>query len=292
MELSLFGFALGIAASNVNCALGPWYLYYHPELFTQLLCNVHWVEILKFTSGLRKQNSFAVMVEQLTYFSQLILPFSAKRSPFCVIGGDHSCAIATWSAVAVAQRSLGDIGLIWIDAHMDSHTPLTSISQNLHGMPVAHLLGEGLPELCNLLDSKVKIKPQNLCLLGIRSYEPAEALLLNKLGVKVYFMQEIMQRGLLTVLKEAWDIVSQTTCGVGLSIDLDGIDPKDAPGVGNPEPNGIVGQELILALRNILATAKLPLLGMEIAEYNPINDVQHKTADLLINLIQTNQVAH
>lgn len=295
--LTLLGFASGIAANNPDCALGPWYLYYHPELFCALNMEVHWKSIIHptlaivdhsstETSARRKlnaKNTLPLIEKNIEELSQAVLPFAMNSKPFCVIGGDHSCAIGTWSAVAYANRAHGDIGLIWIDAHMDSHTPETSISQNIHGMPVAHLLGKGIVRLCEIMDQHPKIKPENLCLIGIRSYEPDEQAFLERLGVTVFFMKEVQERGIQTLLNEACQHVSRATCGFGITIDMDAIDPLDAPGVGCREANGIQGSALVLALRSLQYTR--PLLGLELAEFNPINDRNGITAQLLVDLI-------
>lgn len=283
-SLELIGFASGIAANNPDCALGPWYLYYHPELFNALSLNVHWQTMIQSASSTRGREALPLIEHNIEALSRAVLPFAKDTQPFCVIGGDHSCAIGTWSAVAHANRYHGDIGLIWIDAHMDSHTPETSISQNMHGMPVAHLLGKGIKHLCELFDNSPKIKPENLCVIGIRSYEQAEAALLTHLGVTIYFMHDVQKRGLQTVLKEAFDHVSKTTCGFGISIDMDAIDPSDAPGVGCPEMNGIKGTALVSALRDTLD--ERPILGLELTEFNPMLDKDRKTAKLLVDLIQ------
>ncbi|MGH8507495.1 MAG: arginase, partial [Gammaproteobacteria bacterium] len=196
-----------------------------------------------------------------------------------VIGGDHSCAIASWSAAASALR--GPLGLVWIDAHMDSHTPATSPSGALHGMPLAILLGFGPPELTDLLYPGAKLRPENVCLVGVRSYEPEEAELLHCLGVRVITMDEVRARGLMRSLGEAFAIVSCGTAVVGLSIDLDAIDPEDAPGVGTPARNGLRGLALVEGLRRL---APQPVL-VEIAEFNPLHDRKNKTARLVIDLL-------
>ncbi len=283
-QLTLLGFASGVAANNPDCALGPWYLYYHPQLFLELALNIRWEPMIHATSAEHGLNVLPLVEKKLEELGRAVLPHASNRQPFCVIGGDHSCGIATWSAVAHANREKGDIGLIWIDAHMDSHTLETTSSHNIHGMPVAHLLGEGKESLHQLLDHQPKIKPSNMCLVGVRSYQNGEAALLERLGVKIYFIEEVLQRGIDVVLEEACQHVSQSTCGFGVSIDLDAVDPIDAPGVGCPEPGGIVGEELVVALRSI---AKQHLiLGLEIAEFNPINDQNQKTAKLMVNLLK------
>jgi arginase len=279
--LALIGFASGIAANNPDCALGPWYLYYHPNLFHPL--STYWQAIIQTTSHVRGMDVLPLVEKNLLELAQAVVPFANEQQSFCVIGGDHSCGVATWSAVAHANRKRGNIGLIWIDAHMDSHTPETSESKNIHGMPVAHLLGEGELSLRQILDTNPKLKPEHLCLVGIRSYQKGEAELLSRLGVKIYFMEEVQQRGIDVILAEAHTIVTQNTCGYGISVDLDVIDPKDAPGVGCREPDGIEGNALIRALAKI--TDK-KLLGLEIAEYNPMFDEGEKTARLLIDIIK------
>lgn len=281
--LSLIGFASGVAANNVDCALGPWYLYYHPELFNAIGMRVHWETIIQTTALERGLDVLPLVEKNINELSQAVQPLAHENKPFCVIGGDHSCAIGTWSAVAHENRHSGDIGLIWIDAHMDSHTHMTSTSKNIHGMPVACLLGEGPGSLSKVLDSYPKLKPENLCIIGVRSYEAGEAALLKRFGVKIFLMDEVHQRGIQDVLTEAWQHVSRTTCGVGISIDMDAIDPLDAPGVGCPEPDGIRGKDLVSVLSTILTTNYL--LGLELAEFNPTRDHDGKTARLLVDLI-------
>lgn len=285
-DLTLLGFASGIAASNVNCALGPWHLYYHPEWFESFARTVHWGKIIELASALRGEATWPVLTDQLMALAEATCALSTQSRPFCVIGGDHSAAIGTWSGVSVAHRSQGHIGLIWIDAHMDSHTPETSLTQNVHGMPVAHLLGQGISTLCQLLDNDPKIKSEHLCLIGVRSYEAAEAQFLRQQGVRVYFMDEVIARGIDVVLQEAWDMIALQTCGIGMSIDLDGFDPNDVPGVGNPEIGGLAVQPFLSALTEIRRTRETPFLGLEITEYNPLNDRDAKTAQVILALLQ------
>ncbi len=288
--LELLGFASGIAANNPDCGLGPWYLYYHPELFEALNLEVHWHPMTEAATSMRQQHVLPLLAEKLTELGEAVLSFAKDNQPFCVIGGDHSCAIGTWSAVAHANRQNGDIGLVWIDAHMDSHTPATSISQNIHGMPVACLLGEGDESLSQLFNPNPKIKPKNLCIIGLRSYEKEEAELLTRLGVTLFHMNDINQHGMQNILQIACDQVSRASCGVGISIDMDAIDPHDAPGVGCPEPNGIKGSALIASLQSLQLGS--PLLGLEIAEYNPVCDQNGKTAKLLVDLIHAVYPGH
>jgi arginase len=160
-----------------------------------------------------------------------------------VIGGDHSVALGTWSGVVDALQAYGQFGLLWVDAHMDAHTPITcgqgKWGGHFHGMPVAHLLGHGDHALCNLAAPRAKIAPQYLVLFGVRSYEPAEAALLTSLGVRVFTSHEIAQRGVEPCLAEALGIVRRAPKGWGLSFDYDALDPHDMPYVGTPEPDGL-----------------------------------------------------
>lgn len=200
---------------------------------------------------------------------------------FVVIGGDHSCAIGTWSGVARAHPG-ERIGLVWIDAHMDSHLPETSPSEAIHGMPLACLLGHGEKRFRNLAHQEPVLLPQDVCLLGIRSYEPEEKALLDLLGVHVFYMEDVLTLGLHETFTRAWKIATEHTARAGISIDLDAIDPQDAPGVGSPEHNGINATELLSLLSSLKGQPKLT--GLEIAELNPARDIDHKTTELCIAL--------
>ncbi len=155
----------------------------------------------------------------------------------CVIGGDHSCAGGTWTGVA--RMLQGELGLVWIDAHMDSHTPATSHTGRLHGMPLAWLLGQGDDALYGL--SAGVVDPEHVALIGVRSYEPEEKERLDRLGVRVFHIEEVHRRGLDTVAAEALAIAARGTSGFGVSIDLDAVTPEEAPGVGTPVADGIAG---------------------------------------------------
>ena len=152
-------------------------------------------------------------------------------------------------------------------------------------MPLACLLGYGFSSLTNILHTAPKIKPRNLCLIGVRSFEKGEAEFLKRLNVRVYEMDEVHQRGLDVVMNEAMYIVSENTVGYGISIDIDGIDPKEAPGVDVPEPNGIHVHDLIVGLRQFAADPRLLLT--EIVEFDPQHDVNHKTEKVFVELLKT-----
>jgi arginase len=200
-----------------------------------------------------------------------------------VVGGDHACAVGTWSGVRAGLAPHQAMGLIWVDAHMDSHVPATSPSGALHGMPLACLLGEGPDALIKLAGPAPKLQPQHVCLIGVRSFERGEQALLERVGVRIYFMDEVKARGFGGVWEEAVRYVTQRTAGYGVTIDLDAIDPRDAPGVGTPEGDGIAGEDLIAAVRQLHDDPRL--LALEIAEYNPHEDRERLTLKLLRRLI-------
>ncbi|MFZ5558969.1 MAG: ornithine--oxo-acid transaminase [Pseudomonadota bacterium] len=199
-----------------------------------------------------------------------------------VIGGDHSCAIGTWKGIARSIHPRGPLGLVWIDAHMDAHTPETTPSGMLHGMPVACLLGHGEPLLTALAEG-TRIQPEHICLVGVRSFEASEAALLKKLGVRVIFMEDVARQGLDAALSEALTIVQRGTAGFGVTIDLDVVDPHDAPGVGTPAPGGIRANDLVAALTRF--AHEPALVGAEIVEYNPYRDRNAATAGLVVDVL-------
>lgn len=198
-----------------------------------------------------------------------------------VIGGDHSVAIGTWSGVA---RVAGEpVGLLWIDAHLDSHTPETSYSGAIHGMPLACLLGRGDKRLLNIGLAGVQVSAGHTAVLGARSYEPEELDFLKASGVRIIDSVELAQRGFADCLHEALAIVTAAPAGFGVTLDLDAIDPLLAPGVGSPEPEGLNARDVLEAVSGI---AGLPgFRALEIVEYNPDRDRLGITASLISDLV-------
>lgn len=284
--VNLIGFACGMGASNPGCAYGPEVLKQMglARLLHDCGVNAKWKCTVKTsTQELDKKLRIDYLTLQYRALAQEVANSIRQNERFAVIGGDHSCAIGTWSGAAHQIRNLGPLGLIWIDAHMDCHTFVTSHSEALHGMPLACLLGYGDHQLTNILSVKPKIAPQHVCLVGVRSFETEEAQLLKNLGVRIIFMQEVKQHGLIHAIKEALTIVNNGTAGFGLSIDLDSIDPLDAPGVGTPELDGLSRNELLEALK--IFPLQRELLGIEIAELNPALDQKQITANLAIEAL-------
>jgi len=197
-------------------------------------------------------------------------------NPF-VLGGDHSIAVGTWSAIR--QYHQKDFGLIWIDAHLDSHTPETSPSQARHGMPLAALMGYGDCELTSIGSEEPKLKPENLVIIGARSFEKGEQDLLVQLGVRIIYMEEIHQRGFAACFGEAVAMLTKNGQHFGISFDVDAFDPNIAPGTGAAEPNGLLENDVISAMNGILNHEQL--LGFELVEFNPALDIQDKTLNLI-----------
>ncbi|MFC5469974.1 arginase [Cohnella suwonensis] len=201
------------------------------------------------------------------------------RFPF-VIGGDHSIAIGTIKGVRKHVRKLG---VIWFDAHSDVNTERTTGSGNIHGMPLAVCLGYGHPNLLAVGGEENVVDPRNVVILGARSIDPGERNFLKSQGIRVFTMHEIDRFGMLQVMEETLRIVTDGTDGVHLSLDLDGMDPSEAPGVGTPVPGGLSYRESHFAMETIHERGCL--VSAEIVEVNPMLDVGNKTASVAVGLV-------
>ncbi|UQD50788.1 arginase [Bacillus methanolicus] len=197
-----------------------------------------------------------------------------------VLGGDHSIAIGTLAGVAKHYKNLG---VIWYDAHGDLNTAETSPSGNIHGMPLAVSIGLGHPMLTEIGGYSPKVKPENIVIIGARSLDEGERSLIKENGIKVFTMHEIDRLGMSKVMEETIKYLKDKTDGVHLSLDLDGLDPSDAPGVGTPVNGGISYRESHLAME-MLAEAQL-ITSAEFVEVNPILDDKNKTATVAVALM-------
>ncbi|MEK7323090.1 MAG: arginase [Pseudomonadota bacterium] len=284
-DLTLIGVASGWGARDRRCEDGPDRLLATMPL-SCLASEGHAppsYEILRAAPPSTERDVTAAVVEINQRLASAVRRcVSADYFPI-VIGGDHSCAVGTWSGVYGAVAERGTLGLLWVDAHMDSHVPQTSPSGALHGMPLACLLGHGLNELTHLAGPAAKLNPAHVCLLGVRSFEAGEAALLAALGVRVILMDEVAWRGFATVWREAVARVSGASAGYGITLDLDALDPRDAPGVGTPSPEGIGADELVRALAATRYDQNC--LALEIAEYNPHLDHDQMTLRLLRRIL-------
>jgi len=201
-----------------------------------------------------------------------------------VLGGDHSLAVGSVSGVAEFYRRRGQkIGVLWIDAHSDINTPETSPSGNVHGMPLAALLGLGPDALGNIFGYAPKISPENTVLIGVRDIDAAERENIRRAGVaEVYTMRDIDERGMRAVMEDALRVAGSGTAGYHVSLDMDWIDPEDAPGVGTPVRGGATYREAHLAMEIIADHGRL--LSFELVEVNPVIDEHNRTADLAVQL--------
>ncbi|MGM7719965.1 arginase [Metabacillus sp. Hm71] len=197
-----------------------------------------------------------------------------------ILGGDHSIAIGTLAGVSKHYQNLG---VIWYDAHGDLNTAETSPSGNIHGMPLAVSLGLGHPALTAIANYSPKVKPENIVIIGARSLDDGEKELIREKGIRVYTMHEIDRLGMTKVMEETVAYLKGKTDGVHLSLDLDGLDPSDAPGVGTPVIGGISYRESHLAME-ILEESKI-ITSAEFVEVNPILDERNKTASVAVALM-------
>lgn len=280
-RLRIIGAASGIGAQDQACEDGP-VAFHHSQAWHELEHHplVDWGKTLFAPDG--DGTSTAGRIAELCrdLANEVALTLRADAFPV-VIGGDHSVAIGTWSGVA---RVLGEpFGLLWIDAHLDSHTPETSYSGAIHGMPLACLLGRGDKRLLNIGLNGTQLSAAHTVVLGPRSYEPEEIEFLQRMGVRIIDSEEVLRRGFAPCLEEAIAIVSSAPAGFGVTLDLDAIDPQLAPGVGSPEPDGLVARDVLAAVRRISSLTGLKAL--EIVEYNPDRDRHGTTAGLISDLI-------
>jgi arginase len=281
-KVDLIGVASGLGGADAACAQAParlWAGGLDAHLRSAGI-DASWLETL---APKRMRNGKHAAVAWLCRELAALTAQSVRAGRFpCVIGGDHSCAVGTWSGVALALKPRGALGLVWIDAHMDSHTPGTSPSGRLHGMPLAALLGQCDHALAGLEDGM--LVPRHVCLVGVRSFEAAEAELLERLGVRVFGMEEVARRGLTRVLDDALAIASDGTAGYGVTLDLDALDPREAAAVATPASFGIHGEELA---REFARISRDPLLvAFELAEYCPRLDRDGRSERLILRLLR------
>ena len=195
-----------------------------------------------------------------------------------VLGGDHSISMGSVAGVASKRRT----GVLWIDAHTDVNSPETSPSGNIHGMPLAHLLGHGDERLLNIWGGGAAVRPEDVVFIGLRSVDEGERNFIRQRGIKAFTMKEIDKRGLAEVADEAVKHLKDLPA-VHVSFDADALDPSVAPGVGTPVPGGLSYREAHL-LMELLADAKV-VTSLDIVEVNPILDIQNKTAQVMVEMV-------
>ncbi len=194
-----------------------------------------------------------------------------------VLGGDHSIAIGTMSGLAAS----GPGGVLWLDAHGDLNTPETTPSGNVHGMPLAAVLGVCGESFSNDGLRLPAVDPNRVALVGVRSLDPGEQALVRELGVAVYTISDLDRRGVEPVMDEALEQIGGGAF-VHVSVDLDVVDPEVAPGVGAPVRGGLSYREAHLALELVAEAGVLD--SLELVEVNPIRDHENTTAELAVEL--------
>ena len=206
-----------------------------------------------------------------------------------VIGGDHSLAIGTISGIATHARAAGSglqaspAGLIWFDAHCDINTPLSSPSGNIHGMPLACLLGHGPDALTGIGFAGAKIDPAHCVLIGVRDVDVEERPLMKASGVRIFTIADIDKRGMAAVTDEALAIARAPSGMLHVSFDVDVLDPEVAPGTGTSKPGGLTYREAHLAMEMVADCGRMT--SMEMVEVNPTLDNNNRTAELAVELI-------
>jgi arginase len=199
------------------------------------------------------------------------------------LGGDHSIAVGSVSGVSEFHRRRNQkIGLIWLDAHSDINTPDTSPSGNVHGMPLAAIMGLGPAELAGIFGFCPKVAPENCVIVGVRDIDVIEKENIRRAGIEIFTMRDIDERGMRTIIEEALRVAGRGTAGYHVSLDMDWVDPEDAPGVGTPVRGGATYREAHLAMEIISDHGRM--LSFEVVEVNPVIDEHNRTADLAVEL--------
>lgn len=213
--------------------------------------------------------------------------YVAKDEFAIYLGGDHSISIGSVAASAAGQSdgqpaaSPDPVGLLWIDAHADFNTPATSPSGNIHGMPVAVLTGDGHPQLVNTGFSGPKVDPANVVQIGLRDLDRNEKTRLVDSGMHLFTMRHVDEMGLASIAAKALDILKDVS-RIHLSLDMDSLDPAEAPGVGTPVPGGLTYREAHLLMEILGESGRI--CSLDVVEINPILDNGNQTAELAVGL--------
>jgi arginase len=201
-----------------------------------------------------------------------------------VLGGDHSIAMGTVAGVSSYFKDRNEfLGLIWFDAHGDMNVPGVSPSGNIHGMPLAHLLGKGDSDLKNILGFHPKVDPKNVALIGIRDIDANERKIIRKSGIHAFTMREIDEHGMAAVSRRALEIVNDGTAGFHISFDVDGCDPSVIPGSGTLVPGGVSFREAHLLMEYCADNGRMT--SLEVVELNPFLDEGNISAERTLQLI-------
>jgi arginase len=224
------------------------------------------------------------ILDVCTQLAERVLTIHQNGEFPLVLGGDHSIAMGTFSATARHYRDRGEkTGLLWFDAHGDMNVPGVSPSGNIHGMPLAHLLGKGDDDLKNILGFSPKVDPDNVALIGVRDIDAHEREIIRESGIHAFTMREIDEHGMAAVSRRAMEIVNDGTAGFHVSFDVDGCDPTVIPGSGTLVPGGVSFREAHLLMEYVADDGNM--LSMEIVELNPFLDEGNISAERALELL-------
>jgi arginase len=291
-KISIIGVPMDLGADRRGVDMGPSAIRY-ADLSEKLAALGHEVEDLGDVGVIIPETHhfgdphakyLTEIAEACGRLAALVLRTAESGRTPLVLGGDHSIAAGTMAGMAEASRRANrSLGLIWFDAHADMNTPEISPSGNVHGMPMAAILGYGPQALADIMGRGPKVDPGRIAMIGIRDVDVAERDLVLKSGVRVFTMKEIDRRGIGAVMDEAIAIAARDTDGIAVTLDADFLDPDESPGVATPVRGGATYREAHLAMEMIADTKKLA--SFELTEINPILDVRNKTAHFGVDLI-------
>src|SRR5512138_871762 len=290
--VSILGVPLGYGASMAGVDIGPAAL--RVALLDERIAKLGYTVNDLGDMHLERPRSTPHPQEKLKYLSQIstacetlahqVEQILEKGDLPLVLGGDHSIAIGSFGGVAgFFQKRAETLGLIWFDAHADMNTPETTPSGNIHGMPLAALMGYGAPELTNIAGFSPKLDPSLCAHVGARDIDPGERELIRKLGIRFFTMREIDERGMSACMDDAIAIASRGSAGYSVTFDVDALDPGDAPGSGTLVRGGLTYREAHLGMEKVAEAGGMR--SLEIVEINTALDVNNKTAELGVELI-------
>ena len=290
--VSILGVPLGYGASMAGVDIGPAAL--RVARLNQRIARLGYAVDDRGDMRLERPRTYPEEGEKLKYVREISNAceelatevetiLAADQLPL-VLGGDHSIAIGSVAgASSYYKKKEQTLGLIWFDAHADMNTPDSTPSGNIHGMPLAALLGYGTPELVNVAGFAPKVDPQFVAHVGARDIDPGERELIKRLGVRFFTMREIDERGMRACMDDAIAIASGGTAGYAVTFDVDVLDPGDAPGSGTLVRGGLTYREAHLGMEKVAEAGGMRAL--EIVEINTALDVNNKTAELGVELI-------
>lgn len=263
-KITFLGLASGLGGRTTTAAAGPFLIR------DKMPFRANWQEIISPPKESAVPVKKEMIAELNTELAERVYNALKEGSFPIVIGGDHSCGVGTWSGTAAAFKERGEeIALLWMDAHMDCHTFQTSESGNIHGMPLAALLGSGAKEFTRLFGDYTKLKPENVFLIGVRSFEKAEKQFIEEQKIRCYYSTEVLERGLKVILQEIVENLAKRGLSYGISLDIDFFDPIYMKATGSPEPEGFSVEEFIGSYNALEA---YPPAVFEFVEFNPICD--------------------